>query len=75
MERIMTIASQAYLHVFLYTASLSVAIPFLLYCFYNTKDRYRTQEQRMRRNRRGQVRRAAKKAGMSFREYSIRHFS
>ena len=32
-------------------------------------------EIRERRKRRGQVRRAAKKAGMSFREYSIRHFS
>ena len=32
-------------------------------------------ERLLRSHRRGQVRRAAKKAGMSFREYSIRHFS
>lgn len=71
----MNAVAEVRLYVFLYAASLAVAVPFLLYCFYTEKDRYLTTEEKLRRKRRGQVRRAAKKAGMSFREYSIKHFN
>ena len=43
--------------------------------FFGYRDDLSADERLLRSQRRGQVRRAAKKAGMSFREYSIRHFS
>lgn len=74
----MTVLAQARFYVILYVVSLSVAVPFLLYCFHKAKDQYLTSEERERRKRlkrKGQVSRAARRAGMSLREYSIRHFS
>ena len=65
--------------------SLIIAIATVAYCLFIATlvwDLFSSDDRRIpwweireRRKRRGQVRRAAKKAGMSFREYSIRHFS
>ncbi len=65
--------------------SLIIAVAIAAFCWFSVifmwgiispgESRLPEREIRERRKRRGQVRRAAKKAGMSFREYSIRHFS
>ena len=70
--------AKAILYVFSYLLSLAVVILVLLYLFRREYINHLSDSGREVRNRsrnRGQVRRAAKKAGMSFREYSIRHFS
>ena len=74
----MNIEAKAILYVFSYLLSLAIAIPVLFYLFRREYIEHLSDSCKERRNRgrrRGQVRRAAKRAGMSFREYSIRHFS
>ena len=74
----MNMEAKAILYVFSYLLSLAVVILVLLYLFRREYIDHLSdsgREVRNRSRRRGQVRRAAKKAGMSFREYSIKHFS
>lgn len=55
--------------------TVATAIETIKNLIFGYRDNLSADERLLRSRRRGQVRRAAKKAGMSFREYSIKHFS
>ena len=72
----MTITCQVHIIVLFYcVAFLAIAVFFAIILFGKRRENILDWEIEQRLSRKGSVRRAAKRAGMSFREYSIKHFS